>query len=99
MITTHASATNELCGAGWIVYGTDFWSNGHGSFWKRPDTGDIEAAYEGAWQAKQDGKLPREEARRFGELFDADTVFEVYWRPALAEIEKRIGYAGSDVAP
>jgi len=98
VITTDASATSELCGAGWLVSATDFWANGHAAFWKRPDIADIDAAYEAAWVAKQDGKLPKKEARDFGLLFDADRVFDLYWRPVLAELEKRIGYAGSDVS-
>jgi glycosyltransferase involved in cell wall biosynthesis len=98
VITTDASAMNELCGAGWLVSAADFWANGHNSWWKRPDTADIDAAYESAWQARENGKLPKQEARDFGLLFDADTVLEVYWKPALDGIEERIGYAGSDVA-
>lgn len=99
VVTADASATNELCGAGWLVSGTDFWANGHASWWKRPDVADIDAAYELAWEAKQDGKLPKKEAEDFGKLFDADRVFDLYWKPVLAELEKRIGYAGSDVSP
>jgi len=98
VVTTDASATNELCGAGWLVSATDFWTNGHASFWRRPDVADIDAAYEAAWEAKQDGTLPKKEAADFGALFDADRVFEVYWKPALQELEKRLGYAGSDVS-
>ena len=98
VITTDASATNELCGAGWLVSATDFWTNGHASWWRRPDVADIDTAYEAAWEAKQDGKLPKLEAQQFGELFDADRVFDTYWKPALKELEKRIGYIGSDVS-
>ena len=89
---------SELCGAGWLVSATDFWTDGHAAFWRRPDIADIGAAYEAAWQAREDGKLPKKEARDFGLLFDADRVFDLYWRPVLAELEKRIGYAGSDVS-
>ena len=87
----------RLCGAGWLV-GDDFWTDGHAAFWRRPDIADIGAAYEAAWQAREDGKLPKKEARDFGLLFDADRVFDLYWKPVLAELEKRIGYAGSDVS-
>lgn len=98
VVTTDGSAMSELCGAGWLVSATDFWTDGHAAFWRRPDIADIGAAYEAAWQAREDGKLPKKEARDFGLLFDADRVFDLYWRPVLAEIEKRIGYAGSDVS-
>lgn len=98
VITTDGSAMSELCGAGWLVSATDFWTDGHAAFWRRPDIADIDAAYEAAWQAKQDGKLPKKEARDFGLLFSADRVFDLYWKPVLLELEKRIGYAGSDVS-
>ena len=42
-----------------------------------------------AWQAKQDGKLPKKEARDFGLLFDADRVFDLYWKP----VSRRAGEA------
>ena len=46
VITTDASAMSELCGAGWLVSGTPFWTDGHQSFWVRPDVEDIKNAYE-----------------------------------------------------
>ena len=98
VITNDASATTELCGAGWLTSASDFWANNHVSFWRRPDVSDIDAAYEMAWEKRQDGKLPKKEAEDFGKLFDADKVFSQYWVPVLKELEKRIGYAGSDVS-
>ena len=94
VITTDASATAELCGAGWLVSGTDFWANGHNAWWKRPDVSDIEDAYETAWEAWQDGTLPKKDARDFALNYDIDRVFELCWKPALAEIEKRINHPG-----
>jgi len=92
VITTDASAMSEMCGAGWLVSGTPFWSNGHGSWWKRPDASDLEQAYEAAWQAKQDGKMPalKESARQFALNYEVDRVFQQYMLPALKEIEARI---------
>lgn len=90
VITTDASATAELCGAGWTVSGTPFWANGHGACWTRPDTADIEQAYEMAFQARENGELPKKEARDFALLFDADAVLERHWKPVLAELESRI---------
>lgn len=89
VITTDASAMSELCGAGWTVSGTPFWANGHGAWWIRPDFEDIEQAYEAAWQAKQDGQLPKEQARDFAMLFNVDQVFSALMTPALAEVEER----------
>jgi hypothetical protein len=92
VVTTDASAMSELCGGGWLVSGTPFWSGGHNAWWKRPDIIDIEQAYEAAWLAKQDGMLPRKPAYDFAQQYDIDRVFEAYMMPALKEIEERIGY-------
>ncbi len=90
VVTTDGSAMSELCGAGWVVSGTPFWANGHGAWWRRPDAEDVEQAYEAAWQAREDGKMPKQQARDFAMLFDADQVFERYWVPVLRELEESI---------
>src|SRR5215472_13376969 len=89
VITTDGSAMSELCGAGWLVSGTPWWTNGHGAWWKRPDATDIEEAYEAAWVAKQEGTLPQKPARDFAMLYDADRVFTQFWKPAMKELEER----------
>ena len=98
VITTDGSAMSELCGAGWLVSASDWWTDGHAAWWRRPDVTDIDVSYEMAWEAKQAGKLPKKAARDFAMLFDADHVFENYWIPALDKLEKYFGFAGSDVA-
>lgn len=90
VITTDASATAELCGGGWLVSGTPFWTDGHQSWWVRPDASDIGNAYEMAWQAREQGGLPKGPAYDFAQQFDADRVFEDYWKPCLATLEERI---------
>ena len=90
VITTEFSAMAELCGAGWTVTGTSWWSDGHQSWWLRPDVEDIVNAYEMAWQAKERGDLPKTQAREFAMQYDTDRVAELFWAPALDEIEKRI---------
>ena len=92
VVTTDASAMSELCGAGWLVSGTPFWAPGHGAWWKRPDTDDIEQAYEAAWAAREDGKMPalKESARAFALNYDIDRVFSQYMVPVLKELEERI---------
>ena len=90
VVTTDGSAMPELCGTGWLVSGTPFWSSGNGAWWVRPDVTDIGSAYELAWQAREDGEMPNRQAREFGLLFDADRVFTQFWKPCLAEIEERI---------
>lgn len=92
VVTTDGSAMSELCGGGWLVEGSPFWSSGHGAWWTRPDVNDITEAYEAAWQAKQDGSIGqiRKAAFEFAMLYDVDRVFEEYMKPVLAQIEERI---------
>ena len=90
VITTDASATSELCGAGWLVSGTPFWTSGHGAWWTRPDTEDIAQAYETAFLLREAGNLPKAQAREFAMHYDADYVFSRYFIPALDDIGGRI---------
>lgn len=87
VITTDASSMSELCGAGFLVSGTPWWSDGHTSWWTRPDVSDIENAYEAVYCAWQAGALPGKQAAQFAAQFAAGKVTEDYWVPALARIE------------
>jgi len=89
VVTTDGSAMTELCGAGWLVSGTRFWSPGHGAWWRRPDVDDIGHAYEAAWCAKQDGTLPKRQAREFAMNYNADKVFAQFWVPVMKAFEKQ----------
>jgi glycosyltransferase involved in cell wall biosynthesis len=91
VITTDASSMTELCGNGWLVSGTPWWHNAHNAWWKRPDVDDIANAYAMAYEAKQAGTLDRERIREFALDYDADRVLERYWKPALGQIQERIG--------
>ena len=91
VITTDASAMTELCGAGFLVSGTPFWTDGHTSQWTRPDISDIDAAYEAAWQAREADALPKQPAVDFAQQFTADKVTEDFWKPALKELEGMFG--------
>jgi glycosyltransferase involved in cell wall biosynthesis len=90
VVTTDASATSELCGAGWLVSGTPDWEDGHGAWWTRPDATDIDQAYESAYQAKQDSLLPRKPAWDFAQKFDVEKVFNDHWVPVLNQIEESL---------
>ena len=89
VVVTDCSAMTELCGAGWLASGTPFWAPDHGAMWVRPDVADIDAAYEAAWQAREDGTLPKAQARAFAEQFDADRVAALFWKPVLDELGDR----------
>lgn len=92
VVTTDAAAMSELCGSGWLVSGTPFWAPGHGAWWKRPDADDIEQAYEQAFLAREEGRMPamRESARAFAMTYDADRVFGTFMKPVLADLESRL---------
>ena len=81
---------SELCGAGWLVSGTPFWTDGHQSWWKRPDVTDIDQAYDAAFHARSQGALPKKPAHDFAQQFDADAVLENYWKPVLAQLESHL---------
>lgn len=91
VVTTDASAMSELCGAGFLVSGTPFWTDGHQSFWKRPDVSDIVQAYEGMYASWERGCLPKQQAFDFAQQFAVDKVFEDYWVPVLGQLEEMIG--------
>ena len=89
---TDCSAGTELCGAGWKVPGELEWTDGHNAWWTWPYPKAIEAAYEAAWQAREDGKMPalRAKARVFAEQYDADLVLQRDWVPALKHLEANL---------
>ena len=91
VITTDASAMTELCGAGFLVSGTPYWTDGHQSFWTRPDISDIEQAYEGAYAAWERNALPKRQAVEFAAQFAVDRVMENHWVPALSALEEMFG--------
>lgn len=91
VITTDASAMTELCGAGFLVSGSPYWSDGHTSMWTRPDISDIDMAYEAAYNAWQNNTLPKKPAVDFAAQFAVDRVFEEHWVPALAALEEMFG--------
>lgn len=90
VITTNAASMAELCGAGWTVSGTPFWAPGHGAWWIRPDVTEIEQGYEMAFQSREQGNLPKKQAREFAMCYDADRVFKDFWVPCLKDLENRI---------
>jgi glycosyltransferase involved in cell wall biosynthesis len=89
VIVTDASSMTELRGAGWLVNGEKHWADGHNSWWTEPYPQAIEAAYEAAWQAREDGRAPEfaVKAREFAVQYDADRVLKEHWEPVLATLE------------
>ena len=91
VVTTNASAMSELCGAGFVISGSPFWTEGHTSWWVRPDASDIEQAYEASYVIWQQGLLPQKPAVDFAQQFTVDKVFGQFWIPALNTLEGMLG--------
>jgi glycosyltransferase involved in cell wall biosynthesis len=89
VVATDASAMTELAAKGWLVEGEPGWQKGHRTTWTDPSIAEITAVYEKAYNG---GITPRRKAaaRKFALGYDADLVAETYWRPVLAEAEKRL---------
>jgi len=92
VIVTDCSSMSELCGAGRKIPGTKFWVPAHRGWWMRPDTSQIYRAYEWAWKAREDGKMPalRAKAREFALQYDADLVLTEHFKPLLDEVEANL---------
>jgi glycosyltransferase involved in cell wall biosynthesis len=100
MVLTDATAMTELAGPGWLVKGEPFWNSAHAAWWTRPSPEAIAEAYEDAWS---NAASKREASRKFAVQYDADTVLEQYWKPALDQImdraHSRVPDAGSPASP
>jgi FkbM family methyltransferase len=92
VVVTDASSMTELCGSGWKVKGERYWAGGHEAWWTRPSIAGILRAYEQAWQAREDGRMPalRAKARQFALRYDADEILNRYWKPVLLQLEDNL---------
>jgi hypothetical protein len=73
---------SELCRAGWKVGGDRWWDEVQSSWFFDPHTQGIVHALELAYEQAREPFM-REAARDFAETYDADTVTEAFWKPAL----------------
>jgi glycosyltransferase involved in cell wall biosynthesis len=87
VIVTAFSSMPELVGAGWVVGGTPWFNESAGAMWMHPSTEEILAAFEKAYEARDDVGL-RSQAREFALQYDADRVFDEFWVPALDALGK-----------
>ena len=81
------STSPELCGAGWLAQTQPYWNRGHSSWWQAPVIDSIVDCYE---QAFEKAGSMREQAREWSLAYDADTVAEKFWKPALMCLESEI---------
>jgi hypothetical protein len=78
---------SEVCAAGWKV-GYDRVRTPARSWQAWPKLDELVAALEASYEA--DHAALAAAARAHAERYDVDTVFDQYWRPALAELEQRL---------
>ena len=80
VIVSNATAQPELCGDGWLVDVQPDWDAPQGSWLFTPLVPSIVDALEAAYQR---GRGRSQKAIDFAAQYDADRVFDNYWRPAL----------------
>ena len=88
VIVSDFSAQPELVGAGWKVPWTPDWDTHQASFHALPSISGIGAALEESYEVSKDATQRdrmRENAIAFAQQYDADKVYDEYWRPWLAE--------------
>jgi glycosyltransferase involved in cell wall biosynthesis len=89
VITTDFSTTDELLWAGWKVSGQQYWSPGLDSWRMIANIDNAADALEESYKARENKTL-KQQGRRGALSLDTDRVFEKYWKPALADIEKLV---------
>jgi glycosyltransferase involved in cell wall biosynthesis len=82
VIASDHSAMTELAQAGWLVGGDPWWDALQDAWFTVPSVGAIHAALEAVYE-QRDNQHVRDNAAAFAELYDADLVTEMYWRPTL----------------
>lgn len=85
VIATDFSAQTELVGAGWRVTGQPEWDPAQGASYVVPFIADIVEKLEIAYRADLVGMQGK--AIEFAAGYDADHVYDAYWRPFLASLE------------
>ena len=89
VIVSDFAASTELVGDGWLVDGQPLWDAPQSSWFHMPSVPGIVDALE---QAYQRGRGRSQKAQDFAKAYNADTVFNKYWKPAL----KVLGAKGTE---
>lgn len=83
VITTNQTAQPELNGDGWLVDCQPYWDVSQLSWFHTPYVREIVEALEQAYNAPHGTS---EKAVEFAQQYNADTVFNQYWRPIMATL-------------
>ena len=83
VVVSRFTAQPELCGDGWIVEGQPYWDPAQASWFLTPSVPSI---LNGLEQAYARGRGRSLKAVEFAKQYEADHVYETYWKPAMKEI-------------
>lgn len=86
VIVSDFAASAELVGDGWKVEGQPLWDAPQSAWFHMPSVPAIVDALE---QAYQRGRGRSQKAQDFAKAYNADTVFEEHWKPALTVLESK----------
>ena len=84
VIAADVCAQTELLGAGWLVTGDRSWDGPSKSWYLRPSVASVVEALESAYAA--DLIDMQEGAIAFARQYDADYIYDTYWKPYIAKI-------------
>lgn len=80
VIVSEFAASTELLGDGWLIDGQPLWDAPQSSWFHMPSVPKIVEALEASYQR---GRGRSDKAIEFASAYNADVVFENYWKPAL----------------
>ncbi len=83
VIASNFTAQPELVGDGWLVDGQPWWDAAQRSWFFTPSVPSILNALRAAYEAPRG---PSAKAVGFAKGYEADSVFEGFWKPAMKEI-------------
>ena len=83
VIVSNFSAQPELVGDGWVVDGQLFWDAAQKAWFFTPNVSSILNALKASYEAPRGVSA---KAVEFARQYDADVVYERFWKPAIKEI-------------
>jgi len=86
VIVSEFAASTELVGDGWLIEGQPLWDAPQASWFHIPNVPKIVEALEEAYQR---GRGRSDKAVEFASAYNADVVFNKYWKPALEVLKTR----------
>lgn len=91
VVVSDFAGSAELCGyGGTLVGGQKSWDEFQGSYWIIPNVQQIEDALERDYHESRAKSVDRAKVREFALQYDADLVYQQFWRPFIAKMEARV---------